>query len=262
MPANGCRLDSELIQRTVDALNNALNHEQQEPIKQYMESHLSWTTQPLQLLFNAGSVVPGILRDPSIHDATTTASLVQAILPDLLVKATVESELYYAICEHDGCNALVRLRPHNVYISFQETGHVPDWKIMSVFSSNTTLELDNYDIWRKSPQDALAVYRKTTQTRKEDMGDGDSDYWNQYDNTENESVQQPQAVHLDDDEYYQKYDTVETAIQGDGVNKQQEDNPLRCHVDETVRSLYKLCSASGISRDEFDTMVLATLRST
>ncbi|KAK9367449.1 hypothetical protein V1509DRAFT_626680 [Lipomyces kononenkoae] len=105
----------------------------------------------------------------------------------------------------------------------------------------------------------------------EEVDDGDDDsYWGEYDkNLEDESeneepipAEQSLAEPVGDSDYYNRYDTVTTALSGDSSQQQNitDMSPVHIHILKSLRSLRDLARGSGIAQDEFMDLISEGLR--
>ncbi|KAJ8102028.1 hypothetical protein POJ06DRAFT_248557 [Lipomyces tetrasporus] len=104
------------------------------------------------------------------------------------------------------------------------------------------------------------VHGLTVNEQGEEIRDDDDDsYWGEYDKklegeSEDKELVPKQESHtgeVKDDDYYNRYDNVTTALSSDLPQKAAGRSPVHIHILRTVRSLRELAHDSGISQDEF-----------
>ncbi|KAK9318925.1 hypothetical protein V1517DRAFT_334213 [Lipomyces orientalis] len=115
--------------------------------------------------------------------------------------------------------------------------------------------------WATDMSEAITgVHGLTVNEQGEEIRDDDDDsYWREYDkslegeNEEKEPVpkQESNTGEAEDDDYYNRYDNVTTALSSDLPQKAADRSPVHIHILRTVRSLRELARDSGISQDEF-----------
>ncbi|KAK9455752.1 hypothetical protein V1511DRAFT_458480 [Dipodascopsis uninucleata] len=96
-------------------------------------------------------------------------------------------------------------------------------------------------------------------------------YWDRYDKVEWESAENDNEMTKEigessssgavrnDDEYYRRYENIETAIPGDDLEKVQQtvtdtgmNSPIESHIYTSIKNLYTLAKQTGLSRQSFE----------